>query len=313
MIFTVTLNPAVDREYVVPKLIPNSVLRASEVHIDYGGKGFNVSRMLSSLGVPNNALGLVGGSAGDVLEQGLFSLGISTDFMHVKNETRVNTSIVQTEGQDHIKVNEVGPDISDHEIGLFIKKVKSLVKPGDWWVLSGSLPPGINEDFYQEMIHMIQSAGARAALDTSGQALISGVRARPHLIKPNVIEANTLTEISGHSLDDLIKMIKKIHANGIHRILISAGKDASIFSDGVKVLYANPPAIRESNPVGAGDAMLAGVLYGFYNQLEIEDSFAWGIAAGSAAACKTGTSMPTMSEVEKLKKEIEIQEINNAV
>ena len=105
MIYTVTLNPAVDREYIVPRLTPNTVLRATEVNIDFGGKGFNVSRMLHSLGIESTALGFLGGKAGQILEQGLTSIGIKTDFVHVAEETRTNTTIVEKEGRYHYKVN----------------------------------------------------------------------------------------------------------------------------------------------------------------------------------------------------------------
>lgn len=313
MIYTVTLNPAVDREYVVPKLVSNTVLRASEVHIDYGGKGFNVSRMLTAMGVGNTALGFIGSNAGAFLEEGMASLGISTDFVRIAHETRTNTTIVETNGQTHYKVNESGPAISNEERNLLKQKIMESAKPGDWWVLAGSLPPGIPDNFYQELIGIIQSAGAKAILDTSGQALLSGVKAKPYLIKPNVYEASTLTGISGNSLDNLIAMLKSIHASGVSMIVISAGKDTSIFSDGDMVWYASPPKIEEANPVGAGDAMLAGVLFGLYNGFENAESFAWGIAAGSAAAVKTGTGMPTKEEVENLKKIIEIEEIEHAL
>ena len=313
MIYTVTLNPAVDREYVVDKLVSNQVLRASEVHIDYGGKGINVSRMLIAMGVCNTALGFIGSNAGAFLEKGLASLGILTDFVHIDHETRTNTTIVETNGQDYFKVNESGPDISKDECETLTQKIKDLVKPSDWWVLAGSLPPGVPADFYQDLIHIIQSAGAKAILDTSEQALLTGVKAKPYLIKPNIFEAKTLTGVSGESLNDLTDMLKIIHTNGIPLIIISAGENTSIFSSGEKVLCVNPPKIKEANPIGAGDAMLAGVLYGLYNGLDYSTSFAWGIAAGSAAAGKTGTSMPTKHEVESLKEKIEIKELEDAI
>ncbi len=313
MIYTVTLNPAVDREYVVDKLLSNTVLRASEVHIDYGGKGFNVSRMLTAMGVRNTALGFIGSNAGAFLEKGLASLGILTDFVHIEHETRTNTTIVETDGQDYYKVNESGPAISKDECDQLTQKIKDSVKPDDLWVLAGSLPPGIPTDFYQELTDIIQSADAKAILDTSGQALLSGVKAKPYLIKPNIFEAKTLTGVSGKSLNDLMRMLEIIHTNGVSLVVISAGKDTSIFSGGENVLYANPPMIEEANPVGAGDAMLAGLLYGLYNGLDHVTSFAWGIAAGSAAAGKTGTGMPTKEEVEALKEKIEIKELEDAI
>jgi 1-phosphofructokinase family hexose kinase len=313
MIYTVTLNPAVDREYVVPNLIANTVLRASEVHIDYGGKGFNVSRMLTTLGVRNTALGFIGSNAGAFLEKGMASLGIATDFVHIAHETRTNTTIVETGGVDHYKVNESGPIISAAECDLLLEKVESRVKTDDFWVLAGSLPPGIPADFYRTLIMIIQSAGGKAILDSSGDALMAGVQAKPYLIKPNVFEANSLTGITGKSRANLLAMLENIHGNGVALVVISAGRDVSLFSDSNKVLYGYPPQIEEANPVGAGDAMLAGVLFGLVNGMDMAESFAWGIAAGSAAASKTGTSMPAMQEVQLLKEKVLIEEIQDAV
>lgn len=309
MIYTLTLNPAVDREYVVSKLIANTVLRASEVHIDFGGKGFNVSRMLTALGVSNTALGFIGSNAGAFLEKGMASLGIATDFVHIAHETRTNTTIIETDGVDHYKVNESGPVISAAERDLLLDKVKALAKADDYWVLAGSLPPGVPIDFYRALITIIQSAGGKALLDTSGDALLAGVQTKPYLIKPNVFEANTLTGINGKSRADLLSMLSNIHAGGVGLVVISAGKDASLFSDGQRVLYGQPPQIEEGNPVGAGDAMLAGVLYGLVEKMDMADVFAWGIAAGSAAAGLPGTAMPTMDQVRSLLDQVQIEEI----
>jgi len=312
MIFTLTPNPAIDREYVVPKLIPNTVLRAVDMHIDYGGKGFNVSRMLNAMDVGSTALGFIGGHVGRFLEKGMESLGIDTDFVHIEQDTRTTTTIVETKGHDHYKVNESGPPILESELDALIHKVKLLVRPGDWWVLAGSLPPRVPVNFYQTLIGIIQSAGAKAILDASGKALLSGVKARPYLIKPNVFEAGTLTGLSGKSMQDRLNMLTSIHTSGIALILISAGKEASIFSDGANTWVAHPPVIEEANPTGAGDAMLAGLLYGLVNGLPRSDSFAWGLAAGSAAASKTGTRMPSMEAVTSLKETITVQEISHA-
>jgi 1-phosphofructokinase family hexose kinase len=294
-------------------LIANTVLRASEVHIDYGGKGFNVSRMLTTLGVRNTALGFIGSNAGAFLEKGMASLGIATDFVHIAHETRTNTTIVETGGVDHYKVNESGPVISAVECNLLLEKVESLAKADDFWVLAGSLPPGIPTDFYRKLITIIQITGGKAILDTSGDALLEGVKAKPYLIKPNVFEAATLTGIGGNSRADFLSMLSNIRAGGVELVVISAGKDTSLFSNGENVLYGRPPQIKEANPVGAGDAMLAGVLYGLVNGLDMAETFAWGIAAGSAAACKTGTRMPAMLDVQLLKERVKIEEFEDAI
>ena len=142
MIYTVTLNPAVDKELVVPAIEFDAVLRSQQINIDFGGKGFNVSRQLQSLGVASVALGFAGGSGGEQLRHGLASLGIDTDFVWVAGETRSNISIVTEPTSHYVKVNEPGPLISENELVALREKVAKQAKPGDWWVLAGSLPPG---------------------------------------------------------------------------------------------------------------------------------------------------------------------------
>ena len=309
MIYTVTLNPAVDREYLVPRLTPNTVLRATEVNIDFGGKGFNVSRMLHFLGIENTALGFIGGKAGQILEQGLTSIGIKTDFVHVAEETRTNTTIVGKEGRDHYKVNQSGAFVTQQELDQFFRKVTTLINKDDWWILAGSLPPGVPNDTYQQLIQLVQSGGAKAVLDTSGKALSLGINASPFLIKPNIFEAQMLTGITNKSMDAMIEMINIILAKGVPLVSISAGKDFSLFSTGCNVWKAVPPDIQEANPIGAGDAMLAGMIYGLSTGLSEKESFAWGIAAGSAAAANPGTRMPAIIEVRKLLEKVKIDQI----
>ncbi|MBC8333458.1 MAG: 1-phosphofructokinase, partial [Anaerolineae bacterium] len=173
-IYTLTLNPAIDRELTVPAIEFGSVLRASAWQVDFGGKGFNVSRMLKSLGTVSTALGFAGGKSGELLKDGLEALGIGTDFVWVDGETRTNVSIVTEAHDRYVKVNEPGPTISTSEQQALIEKVHQLSQPDDWWVLAGSLPPGIASDFYAHLIEIIQNTGARALLDTSGEALSQG-------------------------------------------------------------------------------------------------------------------------------------------
>ncbi|MGB5061040.1 MAG: PfkB family carbohydrate kinase, partial [Candidatus Promineifilaceae bacterium] len=171
MIYTVTLNPAVDKELVVPELAFDSVLRAGKTRVDFGGKGFNVSRMLQALGSESTAIGFAGGKSGDLLREGLESLGIGIDFVPVSGETRTNVSVVTEPASHYLKVNEPGPTISASELDELRRKVRALSREGDWWVLAGSLPPGVPTAVYAHLIADIQAAGGRVILDTSGEAL----------------------------------------------------------------------------------------------------------------------------------------------
>ena len=309
MIFTVTLNPALDKEYTVPDLKMDEVLRASSIHIDYGGKGFNVSRMLTSLGAENVAIGFLGGATGKSLQDGLVDIGIQTDFVWISSETRTNVSIVNNSDKHHIKVNELGPTVLPDEITILMEKIEGLIHPGDWWVLAGSLPPGVKADIYYQIITMINAGGAKTILDTSGQPLTLGCQAKPFLVKPNTYEAAQLTGMPADTPEQIFEITSSIHNMGVENIIISAGKKKSLLSDGKSCWFGASPPIDEKNPIGAGDAMVAGLVWRLEKGDSIKNAFPWGIACGTAAASQPGTGMATRSQIEYLVKKIQIEEV----
>lgn len=309
MIYTVTLNPALDREYIVPDLKMDEVLRASSVRIDYGGKGFNVSRMLAALGTESVAVGFAGGTTGKKLQEGLAEKNIDTEFVWVAGETRTNVSIVNDAGRHHLKVNEPGPTISEDEIWRLIKKIEALIFPGDWWVLAGSLPPGVPANLYAQIIQMINAGGARTILDTSGKPLELGCRAKPFLVKPNRYEAAELTGMPAGTPEQLLQIIANIHQMGVKNVIISGGKKKTLLSNGNGRWVGSPPSIVEKNPIGAGDAMVAGIVWRLGKGNTIIDAFSWGIACGAAAASQPGTGMPARSQIEKLIAGVQVEEV----
>lgn len=160
MIYTVTLNPAVDRELTVATLEYDTVLRATHWQVDCGGKGFNVARMLAALGLESVALAFAGGRSGELLRDGLQDLGITTDFVWVEGETRTNVSIVSQAHDHYIKVNEPGPTIAAARQAELLDKIRGLAREGDLWVLAGSLPPGVPPTIYADVIESLRACGA---------------------------------------------------------------------------------------------------------------------------------------------------------
>ncbi len=308
MIYTLTLNPSLDKEYRVDDLRMNTVLRAQTAREDIGGKGFNVSRLLANLGGDSCAVGLVGGRIGQTLSDGLASLGIRSNLVWVKGESRVNTSIVDGMGK-HIKINEAGPAVTGVEETELIRLIKSLARPGDWWVLSGGLPGGLEADFYARLIALIRGKGAYAALDAHGEALRLGCRAGPNLVKPNAEEGAEITGLPSGKPLELARIAHAIHDLGARNVVISAGKVGALAFDGQKAWLAEAPAIAEVNPTGAGDAMLAGLVFGLDGGKGLADALALGAACGAAAAGMPGTAMPSRSRVFDLLKKITIREL----
>ncbi len=311
MIFTVTLNPAVDREMTVDAIAFDTVLRASDWRVDCGGKGFNVARMLKSLGISSVALGFAAGKSGEMLNDKLRSLGIETDFVWVEGETRTNVSIVSTDNGQYVKVNEPGPTITEADLTQLASKISDRVKPGDWWVLAGSLPPGVPQTYYTDLIRIIQSAGAKVFLDTSGEALRQNCAAKPLLIKPNDEEAHELTGLPVGTGEEIAAVGVAISAMGPGNVIISLGKAGAVLVHDGKAWLAASPEIVAANPIGAGDSMVAGVVWGLSQGESMQDALCKGIACGAATASQKGTLVGTREQVDKLLAKVQLKEIKS--
>jgi len=307
MIFTVTLNPAVDRELTVDEITFDTVLRASDWRVDCGGKGFNVARMLKSLGITSVALGFAAGKSGEMLNDKLQSLGIETDFVWVSGETRTNVSIVSTKNGQYVKVNEPGPTITEVDLINLANKIGERVMSGDWWVLAGSLPPGVPPSYYTELITIIQSAGAKVFLDTSDEALRQNCAAKPLLVKPNDQEAHELTGLPVSTMKEIAAVGKAISAMGPASVIISLGKEGAVLVDEGKEWLAASPEIIAANPIGAGDSMVAGIVWGLSQGDSMQDALCKGIACGAATASQKGTSVGSLEQVNTLLAEVQLK------
>lgn len=309
MIYTVTLNPAVDRELSVDKIKFSTVLRASEWRVDCGGKGFNVARMLKNLGVESRALGFAAGKSGEFLNESLNARGIATDFIWVAGETRTNISIVSSENDRYVKVNEPGPAISETDVDALLQKIKQSAHKGDWWILAGSLPPGVLPSIYTQMARIIQSAGAYAVIDTSDQSLKESCRVNPFMVKPNDVEAKALTGLNVGSVKELVRAGKAIRDMGPAHVVISLGKKGAILVNGKEVLLASSPEIVEQNPIGAGDSMVAGLVWGISQGASMSEALCRGIACGAATAGRKGTGIGTLDQVNTLLSGIKVSQL----
>lgn len=300
MIVTVTPNPVLDRTMTVPRIKMNEMVRAVAVSEDWGGKGINVSRALRALGVTSVAMGFVGGATGVKLEQGLHRLGVMTDLVKIAGETRTNIVIREQEGERYVKANEAGPEIAQHEVDTFFRRALERVQPDDLWALCGSLPPGVPSHFYAVLIRELSARGAKVALDTSGDPLHLGIAARPYLVKPNLDEAGAWLGRRLTSSLDATEAVAALLARGVSVVALSLGAEGLLLATEEVRIWARPPRVTERNPVGAGDALLAGISYALEAGMSWEDVARWGVAAGTAAATLPGVAVGTRREVARL-------------
>ena len=305
MIYTVTLNPAVDRELRVPEIAFDTVLRAVDGRVDYGGKGFNVSRMLMALGRGSRALGFAGGAGGSLLRDGLHALGIETDFIWIKGETRTNVTIVTADHARYVKVNEPGPLILEEEQQALLAQIARLAAAGDWWVLSGSLPPGVPDGCYAQITGLVQQAGGQVILDASGEALRLGCQAGPLLAKPNEAEAQELTGRTLSTTAEFAAAASEIQGLGARNVVVSLGKAGAVLvgpriRGDRQAWLLSSPAVAARNPIGAGDSLVGGLVWGLDQGLALPEALRWGIACGAATAGQRGTAVGRQEEVQEL-------------
>jgi 1-phosphofructokinase family hexose kinase len=300
MIYTLTLNPAVDRELTVLAMEFDSVLRANESRVDFGGKGINVSRLLKSMGVRSTAVGFLGGRAGGLLQDGLQNLDISTDFVWISGETRTNVSIVTRSHDHYIKVNEMGPLVDAAKQKELLDKIDSLAKRGDWWVLAGSMLPGIADDFYARILNVLNKHEAQAILDTMEESLRLGCAEKPYLVKPNAEEARDLTGLPIDTLVEIAVAAAEIRKMGAQNVIVSMGKEGALLQTPEETWLTYSPKIKEKNPIGAGDSMVGGLVWALTQGIALKESLGWGVASGAATASLSGTEVGSRMLIEEL-------------
>lgn len=310
MIFTLTPNPSIDHSLTIPQIRFNSVLRSQKVRLDLGGKGFNISRSLMQFGTDSIAIAWVGGGTGKMLADGLQSLGIQTDFVWVEHDTRTNTRIDEEQGDWYIKVNEPGPPITESDIEQLFQKVEGYAKKDDIWVLSGSLPPDVPDEFYADLIKLIKSRGVKVYLDTNGPALRYGCQAGPYLVKPNAKEAESIVGFDVQDREDAKRAALPFLRMGIDYLAITMGAEGLLFATQREMIHAKPPKIKVKNESGAGDSLLAGLIYAQIREWEPVEVARWAVATGAAASETEGVSEFDVRRVQEILLEVESKVVN---
>lgn len=310
MIYTLTPNPSIDHSLTIPQIRFNSVLRSQKMRMDLGGKGFNVSRSLLQFGVDSTAIAWVGGGTGKMLADGLQSLGIQTDFVWIEQDTRINTRIDEKQGDWHIKVNEPGPPVTEYEIEQLFQKVEGYAKKGDIWVLSGSLPPTVPDEFYAELIGLFKSRGAKVYLDASGPALRYGCQAAPYLVKPNADEAGSIVGFVIDDYEDAKRAALPFLRMGIECLALTMGSTGLLFSTQREMIYAKPPKINIRNESGSGDSLLAGLIYALIREWEPVEVARWAVATRAAASESDGVSEFDVVRIQEILPEVESKVVN---
>ncbi|MCU0501172.1 MAG: 1-phosphofructokinase [Anaerolineae bacterium] len=310
MIYTVTLNPALDRTLTVPSLRLGELNRAHTVRLDLSGKGINVSRALRMLGVPSRIIAFLGGGTGTAIRDGLATDGFETICVEVADETRQNITVVDEAAGVLTKINEPGAAVSPADLAAMAALIDRSAAAGDLWVFSGSLPPGAPSDFYARLITLVQARGGRAFLDSSGEALRQGLAARPYAIKPNSEEAGEALGRPAVSDEDHVAAVRWFQDNGSRLVCLTRGALGMLVACDGGLLSATPPPVTAASPIGAGDATLAGLVWAVQDGCDPIETARRAVACGTAAAMQEGTGVGERATVEMLLREVRVTRLS---
>jgi 1-phosphofructokinase/tagatose 6-phosphate kinase len=314
MIVTVAVNAALDRSVTVPGLQLGLRHRASAVLSQAGGKGINVARALKQLEVPVVATGLTGGRTGTRIVEELTGEAILNDFVRIREESRTSTVLIDPVSGKQTEINEWGPKVSGTELEMLREKLRYLSRGADVVVLAGSLPRGVEESLYAEVIRELTRRGVRVALDAEGDPLRLALEAEPWLVSPNQHEAEQLVGQELQEEEDFLMALDHIVEMGARNVLLTleTGCFALVRKDRtVRRFHAVAPHLESVSVVGAGDVFLAQWLAARLEDVPVEEALRLAVAAGSASVLQVGAGRFDPAEAKRLVALVEVRQLES--
>lgn len=309
MIYTVTLNPAIDKTVVVEALQTGSVNRVAQLREDAGGKGINVSKCLQKLGQTSTAAMILAGEAGQRLEKMLQALQIPTLAVWAQGQSRTNLKIIDPVKKENTDINEPGPAVSPELLERLKAALGEKILPGDIVILSGSLPAGADRGLYGDWTGYFRQKGAFVYLDADGEPMTRGMAAGPYLIKPNDQELAAMLGKEKLTREEMLAEGRRLLDSGIREIVISLGGDGALFVSPEGCFRAAGLKVPVKSTVGAGDSMVAAMAYGQANALSREEKIRLSVAMGAASVMQSGTQPPEAQLVWELAKEAAVEKL----
>lgn len=298
-IVTLTLNPAIDKSTTVDQMIPEKKLRCSTMQIDAGGGGINVSKGIAKLGGQSTAVFPFAGHNGLLLRNMVESFGIDVKGVETTGETRENISVTETSGNQQYRFTLPGESLSQTDADAILAQVRAL-QP-DILVASGSLPPGLPETFYENVAVLARQIGARLIVDTSGPALMAAADEGLFLLKPNLGELSALAGVEQLEMNQVDDAAQSIIAQGkCEVVVVSLGPQGALLVTSEGFEHIPAPMVRKRSTVGAGDSMVAGMVWALSQGQTYRRMAQTGVACGSAATMNTGTQLFDPKEAMKL-------------
>ena len=285
-VVTITLNPAIDRTVTISNFTAGAVNRVESVRSHPGGKGVNVASALADHGHGVAVTGFLGRSNAGAFEELFSQKKIADHFVRIAGQTRIGIKITDPVRAETTDINFPGPAPTSEELSMLRWQIATL--EAEWFVVAGSLPPGVDPKIYREIIASLRQTGRKVLLDTSGEPFSLALEARPTVVKPNIHEFEAFV---GHPLSneqEVVAAARTLIDRGIELVVISMGKEGACFITATESVMARPPEIEVKSTVGAGDAMVAGILSGQLEKLSL----------GECARLATAFSIDSLSRLE---------------
>ena len=305
-IYTVTLNPALDKTVRVPNFAVDQVNRITWLRQDAGGKGINVSKVIAKLGRESTAIAVLAGQTGQWIANALGENNIKVQAIAVPGETRTNLKVVDAENGTNTDINEPGPEVTDSVLEQALVDVISKTSAGDIVVLSGSLPRGASVDTYGHWTSTLRNAGLKVYLDADGAALSAGLEQKPYFTKPNDHELSAMLNRELTNVDEIAAAASEIVAGGIDTVCVSMGGNGAVYATADEVWYASPIKVKVGSTVGAGDSVVAAFAFADAQGLSTEDTLRLAMATGAANVMESGTQAAERSVVDSLIEKVQL-------
>ena len=308
MITTICLNPCFDKTVSVERLMPGQVNRIRDARVDLGGKGINVAVVARRLGLEVQALGIMGENGAAELTSLMDREGLKHEFMAVPGHVRTNMKVLSLDGQGVTELNEPGTPLTGDQLKRFTDMAVERTADSDMIVLTGSLPPGCPEGTYRDLMSALD--GKKCILDTEGRELeLAAKGAHPFLIKPNLREMEATLGIELRTMRAIRDAALLFVRLGVQHSVVSMGAMGAMYIAADKTLFAPALRVETKSTVGAGDAMIGGMLLGYEIEKDMAKAFRYGIAAGAASVMTEGTQLIVRSDFETLLDQVKIQEV----
>ncbi len=306
MIVSLTPNTTLDLNVSLPKLVPNTTIRATHTWHSMGGKPTDASWILGRMGESSLALGLAAGAIGAKVQSMLEAHGVNVDFIAVDGETRINTIIMDEATGEHTSITTASMSVKPAHLVTLRERYLASLKSASVVITGGSLPPGVTPEYYREAITLAHDHDVPLIFDASQPSLRVGLSARPTLIKPNEHELSALVGTKLKTLDALYAASQEILSSYGTEVVVTMGKDGALAVLKDRSYRIPPIAIKVINPAGAGDAVLAGLAYAIHQQKPLEEGLRLGIATATAVCLHPGTAAYDLADMRRFLPQVKL-------